>query len=84
MSTEYPEPEITAERSTEQLTAPVEPLEPPHQHNINRVKLPEPLLDNPNIADCVPETPSQPDVCLHDIDNCNQPVRKTVKTPQMG
>ncbi|MFZ3192943.1 MAG: hypothetical protein WA154_07040 [Moraxellaceae bacterium] len=74
----------TATLELAQPTEPVEPLEPPNQHNINRMKLPEQLLDNPNVADCVPKTPSQPDVCLHDIDNCNQPSRKAVPTPQMG
>ncbi|MEC7120625.1 MAG: hypothetical protein VXW65_12090 [Pseudomonadota bacterium] len=79
--------DLTAQQGDlEQPTEAVEPLESPHQHhlNVNRVKLPELLLDNPNIVDCVPESPSQPDVCVHDTDNCNQPARKTVQTPQMG
>jgi hypothetical protein len=77
MSTDYPE--LT--NQTEQSLEPVQPLEP---HNINRAKLPEPLLDNPNISDCSPASPSTLEVCIHDVDNCNQPSRKTVQTPQMG
>ena len=71
-------------QSSEQPSEPVLPVAPPQQDNINRAKLPEPLLDNPNITDCVPSAPQQPDVCVHDVDNCNQPQRKTVQTPQMG
>jgi len=71
-------------QSSEQPSEPVLPVAPPQQDNINRAKLPEPLLDNPNITDCVPAAPPQPDVCVHDVDNCNQPQRKTVQTPQMG
>lgn len=77
MSTEQQEPSNLPIPSTELV-------EQPQQHNINRAKLPEPLLDNPNITDCVPTAPPQPDVCVHDVDNCNQPQRKTVQTPQMG
>lgn len=80
MSTEHQKSAIELAQPTE----PVQPLESPHQHNINRAKLPEPLLDNPNITDCVAEAPRQPDVCVHDTDNCNQPARKTAQTPQMG
>ncbi len=79
MSNTPPAPDL----NLTQLTEPVEPLEQPQQHNINRLKLHESLLDNPNITDCVSEAPQQPDVCVHDIDNCNQPARKTVQTPQM-
>ncbi len=66
------------------LTQLTEPIQHVEQHNVNRLKLPEALLDNPNIVDCVPEAAPQLDVCLHDTDNCNQPTRKTVQTPQMG
>lgn len=66
-----------------QRTEPIQHVEQ-QQHNVNRLKLPEALLDNPNIVDCVAEAAPQLDVCLHDTDNCNQPARKTVQTPQMG
>lgn len=69
---------------TAELTEPVEPFMPTQQHHVNLPKLPEALLDNPNIADCVSAMPHQPDVCIHDIDNCNQPTRQTVQTPQMN
>ena len=70
-----------------QLTEPIEHVEQQHveqQDNVNLLKLPEALLDNPNIVDCVSEAAPQLDVCLHDTDNCNQPTRKRVQTPQMG
>ena len=67
------------------LIQPIEPIQHVEQQdNVNRLKLPEALLDNPNIIDCVSEAAPQLDVCLHDTDNSNQPARKTVQTPQMG
>ncbi len=67
------------------LIQPTEPIQHVEQQdNVNRLKLPEALLDNPNIVDCVSEAAPQLDVCLHDTDNSNQPARKTVQTPQMG
>lgn len=67
------------------LIQPIEPIQHVEQQdNVNRLKLPEALLDNPNIVDCVSEAAPQLDVCLHDTDNSNQPARKTVQTPQMG
>lgn len=78
-----PNTPIERDVDTVQLTESVQQVEP-QQYNVNRLKLPEALLDNPNIADCVSEMPHQPDVCLHDTDNCNQPARKTVPTSQMS
>ena len=80
MSPSSVEPDIALAQLPETVTS-VAPLD---QQNINRLKLAEAPLDNLNVTDCAPEPAQQPDVCVHDTDNCNQTARKTVHTPQMG